>query len=151
MILYMISYGKITWMLCLFSFPAYMAYNVGYLIPSSQAPASPSLSIEEPGPDSDSSAPSSSILRSVEKICFQGLQVLQMAFTGMCPKYSEILLLVVCTISQTLAIIRVNMAVTVLRSLVAEALGPPPGHWQKQDTSGFLPTYDVVRQTYDIV
>ena len=45
----------------------------------------------------------------------------------MCPKYSEIHLLVVCTISQTLAII--NMAV--LRSLVAEVLGPP----QKQDFS----------------
>ena len=68
-------------------------------------------------------------LRSVEKICFQGPQVLQMAFTGMCPKYSEIHLLVVCTISQTLAII--NMAV--LRSLVAEVLGP-----QKQDISYFM-------------
>ncbi len=46
MISYMISYMEITWMLCLFSFPAYMACNVGYLIPSSQAPASPSLSIQ---------------------------------------------------------------------------------------------------------
>ncbi len=48
MILYMISYVEITWMLSLFSFPAYMACNVGYLIPISQATASSSLSIEEP-------------------------------------------------------------------------------------------------------
>ena len=39
-------------MLCLFNFPAYIDCNVGYRIPSSQAPASPSLSIEEAGTDS---------------------------------------------------------------------------------------------------
>ena len=54
-------------MLCLFSFPAYMVCNVGYLIPSSQAPASPSLSTEEPGTDSDSSAPSSSICAALKR------------------------------------------------------------------------------------
>jgi hypothetical protein len=41
----------------LFHTPAYTDCNVGYRIPSSQAPALPSLSIEEAGPDS--SAPSS--------------------------------------------------------------------------------------------
>ena len=47
-----------TWMLCLFNFPAYMDCNVGYRIPSSQAPASHSLSTVEA--ETDSSAPSSS-------------------------------------------------------------------------------------------
>ncbi len=54
---YMISFMEITWMLCLFSSPAYIACNIGYLIPSSQTPVSPSLS-EEPATDSDSSAQS---------------------------------------------------------------------------------------------
>ncbi len=94
-----------------------MASNVGCLIPSSQATASPSLSIEV--------STMTLALHSVGQICFQGQQILQVAFTRMCPKYSEIYLLVVCTISQRLAII--NMAV--LRSLVAEVLGPT----QKQD------------------
>jgi hypothetical protein len=54
---FMISYMIYTWMqLCLFNFPAYMDCNVGYLIPSSLAPESPSLSTEEA--DRDSSAPS---------------------------------------------------------------------------------------------
>ena len=44
---------------CLFNFPAYIDCNVGYWIPSSQAPASPSLSIEEAGTDSPASSPSS--------------------------------------------------------------------------------------------
>ncbi len=48
----MISHMICTWMLCLFNFPAYMDCNVGYQIPSSQAPASPSLSTEEAETDS---------------------------------------------------------------------------------------------------
>ena len=54
----MISYMILTWMLCLFNFPAYMDCNVGYRIPSSQATASHSFSTAEAG--TDSSAPSSS-------------------------------------------------------------------------------------------
>ena len=46
-------------MLCLFNFPAYMDCNVGYQIPSSQAPASPSLSTEEAETDSSAPSPSS--------------------------------------------------------------------------------------------
>ena len=48
----MISQMICTWMLCLFNFPAYMDCNVGYQIPSSQAPASPSLSTVEAEIDS---------------------------------------------------------------------------------------------------
>ncbi len=55
----MISYMIFTWMLCLFNFPAYIDCNVGYRIPSSQAPASPSLSIEETATDSSATSPSS--------------------------------------------------------------------------------------------
>jgi hypothetical protein len=47
------------------------------------------------------------VLCSVGHICLQ--QVLQVTLAGMCPNYREIYLLVVSTISQTLAVINVAM------------------------------------------
>ena len=60
------------------------------------------------------------ILLSVGQICLQGLQVLQMTLAGMCPKYSQIHLLVVCTAGEPLAIVDMAM----LRALVSEVLRP---------------------------
>ena len=55
----MISYVICTWMLCLVNFPARMDCNVGHWMPSSQAPASPSSSIEETATDSSATSTSS--------------------------------------------------------------------------------------------
>jgi len=56
----------------------------------------------------------------VSQICLQRPEVLQVTLAGMCPKYREIYLLVVCAIGQFLAVIDVAM----LRALVTEVLGP---------------------------
>jgi hypothetical protein len=104
----------LTWMLCLLNFQ-------GYRIPSSQAPASPSLSTAEAVTDSSAPSPSScaASARSAA-IRLQGPKVLQVALAGMCSQYCQIYLLVVHTIGQTLAVINVRM----LRALVTEVLRP---------------------------
>jgi hypothetical protein len=110
-----------TWMLCLFDFPAYIDCNVGYRIPSSQGQALPSLSIVDMDTDTPRQLQPRLPPRQPDLPPLpHGPATKGTAGDprGMCSKYCEIYLFVVCAIGQFLAIINVAM----LRTLVAEVL-----------------------------